>query len=79
MGPTATALRQYGCARTFHGAWAILTGSERALVSIVVLRNVAIRQAAAQLGLKAETATERLVEALERLARYWDIRGDQAA
>jgi hypothetical protein len=75
-GPSVAALKQQKARRQFDGAWAIFIDSERAVLASVVLGNRSIAVTAVSLELSKETATQRLVEALDRLAGHWNIRGD---
>jgi DNA-directed RNA polymerase specialized sigma24 family protein len=78
-GPSAAALKRTRAEREFNAAWAVLDEDERAMVTLVVLWNVATGRAADMLGLSKPLMTTRLVAALGRLCTHYDIRAEPTA
>jgi hypothetical protein len=72
-GPTKPALRQLRCRQTFEHAWSLFDENARAMLMLVVLRNMAVTRYAELAGVRPETAKERMLQALERLADWFDI------
>jgi hypothetical protein len=79
MGPTATALRQLRCRRAFDRAWNLFDSPARRLLALVVLENLAVGPTAETLGLTKPLATQKLVEALDRLVVHFGIRETRRA
>jgi hypothetical protein len=73
LGPSTTALRQWKAGRAFTRAWSCLDDQGRAVVAEVVLANKAVGPAAEMLALTQPQATQRLVEALDRLAQHFGL------
>jgi hypothetical protein len=78
-GPGATALKQTKAARDFAAAWSVLDADERAMLTLVVLRNVAVGRAAEVLEVSKPIMTRQLVVALDRLCDHYDIRHTEHA
>jgi hypothetical protein len=78
-GPTATAVRQYRCRRSFDAAWSLFNDTERALLLAVVLRNIAINRVCEMTGWSKHKTTEKVVASLDKLADHYDIKQAKAA
>ena len=72
-GPTKPALRQLRCRQTFEHAWSLFDEDARAMLMLVVLRDMPMTRYAELAGIRAEIAKERMLEALEGLADWFDI------
>jgi hypothetical protein len=72
-GPTRPALRQLKCRQTFERAWSLFDEDARAMLMLVVLRNMPMTRYAELAGIRAETAKERMLQALDRLVDWFDI------
>jgi hypothetical protein len=79
QGPTRTALRQYKCGMEFVRVWALFDEATRALLAAVLLANTALTRYAAQVGQRPTLVKERLVEALDRLVAWFDLRPARGA
>jgi hypothetical protein len=74
LGPTAPAMRQWRCRVAFDHAWTLFADTDRAMLALVVLQNVAIGKTADLLEIPKPLMTERLVAVLGQLCRRFDIR-----
>jgi hypothetical protein len=79
MGPTNTALRQYRCSCEFDAVWTTFDESERVMVRMVVLENLACGKAAQALGWSLPMTVTALVAVLDGLCKRWDIRATRQA
>jgi hypothetical protein len=80
-GPTRTAQRQLKCRIAFDAMWAMFNTQERALIVAVLLKNIAIGNAAELFEWTKPNTTEMLVSILDKLCERLGIgeRRKQAA
>jgi hypothetical protein len=73
-GPTNAAMRQLRAVRAFGRMWSLFESDvERALVVLVILKNLTLTPAAEMLDIKLALATQTLVAALDRLCKFLEI------
>jgi hypothetical protein len=73
-GPSKPALRQLRCREGFERAWRLFGEDDRAMLAAVLLANTALTRYAAAVGMKPALAKQRLIEALDRLMEWFDLR-----
>jgi hypothetical protein len=78
-GPSTTAMRQLRCRQQFDRAWSLFDQQSRAVLVLVVLKNLGTTIAAEALGISKNLLSQRLVEALDRLVEFWDLGQRRAA
>jgi hypothetical protein len=78
-GPTAPALQQLRCRAQFDRAWSLFNATQRAMLSLTLLHNVAVGRAAELLDATKPLMTQRMVKTLDRLSEHFDIHERGAA